>query len=90
MMPSVDSDVNQYRYINEEGLVSTKVRAMMPLIIIRVPIMSSMASSSRRGVGIKGTGRSITKMVSGMLSARVVIVWALYDVHCTIKVSPVP
>lgn len=83
MMESADSEVNQWRGMKDEaGSAMVRAREMILEIRMRVPIMKRMARRSRRGVGMKGTGRSIVQMVKGTLKESVVAAWAWKETHC--------
>lgn len=69
-MLRVDSVVYQDKYAEVTRLVSTRVRDTMLAMSTRVPRRRRMASRRRRGVGMKGTGRSMVVRVVGMLRER--------------------
>ena len=75
-MHSVISAVYQCRYVDEVGFVSMRVRDIILVARMSVPMRKRMARRSRRGVGMKGTGRSMMKIVFGISKASVVAVWA--------------
>jgi hypothetical protein len=71
MMLSVDSDVYQWRYTADDGSLRVEVRDVIPAAKTRRPRRSRMVSKRRRGVGMKGTGRTMVRNVVRVLRVRV-------------------
>jgi len=63
MMPSEDSVVYQWRYINDVGLMRMIAFEMIPAARTSVPSRIRSASRRRRGVEMKGIGTIMVKIV---------------------------
>lgn len=73
--------------VDQRSVDSKDVRARMEVQSVKRPIMNSRARRSRRGVGMKGTGRSMIRRVVGIERARWSVERVLKDGHRSWNVS---